>query len=60
MLALAPSASLKAWVRAFSSAFWAEVPGSKAVAQITESQSIPTTPILDEAVPICEVDTFHI
>ena len=33
-------ASFKAWVRAFSSAFWAEVPGSKAVAQITESQNL--------------------
>jgi hypothetical protein len=32
-----------AWVRALSSAFWTEVTDSKAVAQITESESIIAT-----------------
>jgi hypothetical protein len=44
MLSMAPFASFKGQVKAFTSAFWAEVPGHKAVAQITESKSITDTP----------------
>ena len=44
MLSMAPFASFKGQVKAFTSAFWAEVPGHKAVAQITESQSTTAGP----------------
>lgn len=58
---MAPSASFKAWVRALSSALWAEVPGGKAVAQIRVQvhyrRPCITDSILDEAAPVCEVDT---
>lgn len=59
MLAMAPFASCKAWVRVLSSAFCAEVPSGKAVSQITEPKSI-TDSILDEAAPVREVDMFHV
>ena len=60
---MASFGSLRAWVTAFSSAFWAEVPSSKAVAQIRvrvhyHHPCIPDS-ILDEAAPIHEVDTFY-
>lgn len=57
---MAPFASFKTWVKAFSSAFWAEILQGKAVAQITESTSITTAlhTILDKAALIREVDMF--
>ena len=64
MLAMAPFGSFKACVRAFSSAFWDEVPRGKAAAQIRVQvhcchPCIPDS-ILDEAAPMHEVDTFYV
>lgn len=44
MLAMIPFTSLKTWVRTISLAYCAEVPGSKAIAQMTESKSTIATP----------------
>ena len=59
---MAPFVSFKACVKAFSSAFWAEVPSCKTVAQITDRLQLhyhhPCIPdsILNRTSPIHEVD----
>jgi hypothetical protein len=64
MLSMAPFVSFKAWVRAFSSAFWAEVSRGNAVAQTTVSKSIIISiacmiQFWMKLLQIHEVDMFH-